>query len=525
MFALNDELEIIKIWEGSCSGICEDRRFTKRFLPSKGKVKEFSYARGGSGINRSTFEENFFDGNRQVSHIDISHSDLPKGDLAMFTELAYLESLHLKDNNLKSVSPTSALNGPNLKSLCLGGNKFGSSCDVAKDFLTLARLGIPCDKGHRLIDTAITHFGGRTYDFRATTDLLVYLANNPECLSTTTSHVSMSEVKHECVCGRSFVNGSNFQNLICVCNALKQALNLTDGCGSDGDVGKLNLGPVDCRYGTHESMAVTIIVPTLVVIILVFGLSIGTVIYCKKKATIQRSWLNKDLTVDDDRGENFKCDLFIAYSSRDPDACFVNEMLIPHLEDPGSTRPLKCATYFDLFKPRDLIVNNVKDAVNSSRRILVVMSRMFALSEGGWLQKEFEIAMEVDHRRVNLLVLGERPSEEEMGEDLSRFVREVTYLSYEPGEDPASRTNQKFWDNVARDLAPKVTQREAEEDERRQSTSLTTAEAAVELDTLPNNNGQVVVVIDKQNSVDSGIDDETHQCDESERIIERECCL
>jgi protein toll len=85
--------------------------------------------------------------------------------------------------------------------------------------------------------------------------------------------------------------------------------------------------------------------------------------------------------------EDKKFDAFISYAQQDSD--FVTDVLLPGLEDNADIR-FRCIVHIRDFVPGREITEQIMDAVNNSRRTVIVLSKHFVESE--WAKLEFEAA-------------------------------------------------------------------------------------------------------------------------------------
>ncbi|XP_061573169.1 toll-like receptor 21 [Cololabis saira] len=177
-----------------------------------------------------------------------------------------------------------------------------------------------------------------------------------------------------------------------------------------------------------------------------------------------RSWFSDHWSRIRDEEENCKYDAFISYNSSDEE--WVMDYLLPNLEGHGSSFKL-CLHHRDFELGRD-IVDNIVNAVYSSRKTICVVSRNFLRSE--WCSLEIQLAsyrLFDEYRDVLLLVFLEPIS----GRQLSSYHRmrkvmlKKTYLQW-PGSDCTNpvQAQELFWNQLRRAIRTKSRQETEEND-------------------------------------------------------------
>uniref|UniRef100_A0A182SQG3 TIR domain-containing protein n=1 Tax=Anopheles maculatus TaxID=74869 RepID=A0A182SQG3_9DIPT len=131
---------------------------------------------------------------------------------------------------------------------------------------------------------------------------------------------------------------------------------------------------------------------------------------------------------DIDKNERDKLfDAFISYSSKDE--AFVAEELAPMLENEDPSYKL-CLHYRD-FPVGAYIADNILQAVESSRRTIMVLSENFIKSE--WCRFEFKSAhhqvLRDRRRRLIVILLGEVP-QKDLDPDIRLYLKTNTYLQW-----------------------------------------------------------------------------------------------
>ncbi|KAM4581567.1 toll-like receptor 21 [Odontesthes bonariensis] len=163
-----------------------------------------------------------------------------------------------------------------------------------------------------------------------------------------------------------------------------------------------------------------------------------------------RSWFSEQWSRIREKEENCKYDAFISYNSSDED--WVMDQLLPKLEGNGSSFKL-CLHHRDFELGRD-IVDNIVNAVYSSRKTICVVSRSFLRSE--WCSLEIQLAsyrLFDEHRDVLLLVFLEPIYERQLSSyhRMRKVMLKKTYLQW-PGSDCINppQAQELFWNQLRR---------------------------------------------------------------------------
>ena len=160
-----------------------------------------------------------------------------------------------------------------------------------------------------------------------------------------------------------------------------------------------------------------ILILVLVILFLYYKRPIMVYIYSHKRL---RSLFSEDLVHAD-----LPYDAFISYSNEDKD--YVEGKLVPGLEAPPESEgqpKFKCLVHVRDFDLGLNIMQQIGDAVDSSRRTVIVLSKNFCRSQ--WYHHEFQLAHA--RKRVVVVVHGELPTEDEMGSQMRDYIRANTYL-------------------------------------------------------------------------------------------------
>ncbi|KAM9723032.1 toll-like receptor 21 [Menidia menidia] len=163
-----------------------------------------------------------------------------------------------------------------------------------------------------------------------------------------------------------------------------------------------------------------------------------------------RAWFSEQWSRIREKEEKCIYDAFVSYNSSDED--WVMDELLPNLEGNGSSFKL-CLHHRDFELGRD-IVDNIVNAVYSSRKTICVVSRSFLQSE--WCSLEIQLAsyrLFDEHRDVLLLVFLEPVSERQLSpyHRMRKVMLKKTYLQW-PGQDCINplQAQELFWSQLRR---------------------------------------------------------------------------
>eukprot|EP00058_Branchiostoma_floridae_P022957 XP_002608447.1 hypothetical protein BRAFLDRAFT_96585 [Branchiostoma floridae] len=129
-------------------------------------------------------------------------------------------------------------------------------------------------------------------------------------------------------------------------------------------------------------------------------------------------------------------DAFLSYSQHDLD--FIIHTLLPGLEN--REPPFRVCLHHRDFVPGILIAENILNAVEESRRTIVVISRHFLESE--WCQLEFQAAhAQVLQDRANrlIMILLEDIPVDDAPPEIRHYLKTNTYLKW---------GDERFWERL-----------------------------------------------------------------------------
>ncbi|XP_067683601.1 toll-like receptor 4 [Haliotis asinina] len=134
----------------------------------------------------------------------------------------------------------------------------------------------------------------------------------------------------------------------------------------------------------------------------------------------------RELETSDQDDLEYQYDAFVSYA--DTDRCLVIESMISELEDKGGLR--LCIHHRD-FLPGEVIASNIVNAIQNSRKTLIVLSPSFLKSH--WCEFEYNMArMEGISRRQNivLVVLYQHVDMKHLPKDMAVMLSNNCYLEY-----------------------------------------------------------------------------------------------
>ncbi|KAL4221383.1 hypothetical protein ACF0H5_019641 [Mactra antiquata] len=146
-------------------------------------------------------------------------------------------------------------------------------------------------------------------------------------------------------------------------------------------------------------------------------------------------------------------DAFISYKSHPTDESFVVDVLYPKLE-----RELgyKLCLHFRDFVPGETISNNIINAVEGSRRTIIILTPRYIESE--FTQFEYQKAqtemLKRKHRIIPIMLEDISSVSANMDKNLKGIINSVTYLEW-PKENDKSKKEEKFWKRLQLSLPKK----------------------------------------------------------------------
>jgi len=125
-------------------------------------------------------------------------------------------------------------------------------------------------------------------------------------------------------------------------------------------------------------------------------------------------------------------DAFLSYSHHDAE--FVEQTLLQGMESPDNPdHKYKCLIHTRDWNVGEMIPDQIIHSVESSRRTIIILSKPYI--EAMWTKLEFRAAhtqaLQDKTQRVIIVVRGELPKQEDMEEDLQKYINLNTYLDCE----------------------------------------------------------------------------------------------
>ncbi|XP_067648862.1 toll-like receptor 4 [Haliotis asinina] len=154
----------------------------------------------------------------------------------------------------------------------------------------------------------------------------------------------------------------------------------------------------------------------------------------------RRFWRNREVVEE----RQYQYDVFVSYAESDRD--IVIEEMIPELETKAGLR--MCIHQRD-FMPGQAIASNIVDAIDNSRKTLIVLSPAFLGSD--WCVFEYQIALQsrVNRRQDNLLVLMyEHVPVKDLPKEMALLLSNNSYLEY--NADVYGK--ETFWQSLVESL-------------------------------------------------------------------------
>ncbi|XP_037081661.1 LOW QUALITY PROTEIN: protein toll-like [Pollicipes pollicipes] len=213
-----------------------------------------------------------------------------------------------------------------------------------------------------------------------------------------------------------------------VSNGSRQVLDASDVFCVGHNSSLLALKPEEvCPWRQATLIAVCVAATALAMCLLVIA-----VLYYHYSDTI-KVWLYAHnlcmrFVTEEELDTDKKYDAFVSYSHLDEE--FVVEHLVPQLEQ-GEPKYSLCLHFRD-WLAGEWITDQIQQSVQSSRRVIVVMSQNFLRSEWGRLEflTAHKQALNEKRNRLIVLVYGELPDPAAMDPELRLYISSNTYLKW-----------------------------------------------------------------------------------------------
>ena len=181
----------------------------------------------------------------------------------------------------------------------------------------------------------------------------------------------------------------------------------------------------------------------LLLLLVTIGIGLIICLYRKRYYFIMRI-VYKLQKFEDDDGREY--DAFISYrSSHQEDRHFVVYKLFPKLEQEFGFK--LCIDQRD-FIPGAVIADNIIEAIQNSRRTILILSPKFCDSE--WTQFEYQRAQLESiskHHRIIPIMFKDISQVANLDKNLEHIIKSITYLVW-PGEDADEKDINKFWSKL-----------------------------------------------------------------------------
>ncbi|XP_067006701.2 toll-like receptor 6 [Anabrus simplex] len=335
-----------------------------------------------------------------------------------FSGLRRLTVLHLENNRIRELHGFELQSLENLRELYLQHNLIHRIDN--RTFTHLEQLEVLRIDGNRLVTFPVWQFSSNPY--------LV--------------EIGLSDNQWSCDCQylhrfRTWLQGNyvkvvDANKIVCVFN------NITNAVGPP----LADFNTTSCAAFTGgstaivESQVINDYLPLLLVTLCVFLLSAGLVCAAFYYRRELRVWIYsrcglrmcyKTTAFEEEQDRDRLFDAYVSYSVKDD--AFVGQVLAPGLEQNDPNYRL-CLHYRD-FNVSAYVADTIVEAVESSRRTVVVLSKNFLHSE--WCRFEFKSALhEVlkdRRRRLIIIVLGELP-QRDLDPDLRLYLKTNTCIEW-----------------------------------------------------------------------------------------------
>nr|CAD7258479.1 unnamed protein product [Timema shepardi] len=370
------------------------------------------------GNNFGELSSHSFIGRKNLKVLYANNSNIAAIYNHTFSGLRRLSVLHLENNHIKELQGFELQSLENLRELYLQRNKIQSIGN--RTFVHLEQLEVLRIDGNRLSTFPVWQFSLNPY--------LVEIGLGANQWSCDCQYLRLF---HTWLKG-NYVKVVDANKVVCVFN------NLTNAVGPP--LADFNATSCTTFMGGSravvESQVIKDYLPLLLVTLCVFITSIGLVFCAFYYRRELRVWVYsrcglrmcyKTTAFEEEQDRDRLFDAYVSYSVKDDG--FVNQVLAPGLEQSDPAYRL-CLHYRD-FNVSAYVADTIVEAVESSRRTVVVLSKNFLHSE--WCRFEFKSALhEVlkdRRRRLIIVVLGELP-QRDLDPDLRLYLKTNTCIEW-----------------------------------------------------------------------------------------------
>ncbi|KAL3882135.1 hypothetical protein ACJMK2_028506 [Sinanodonta woodiana] len=385
-----------------------------------------------------------------VTHLYLDENNISVVSIHSFTNMAYLEYLSMCDSNIYTIDDYAFERLSSLKAIHLNGNFI--SIITPKTFFELKNLQHLSLSNNRItvIEAgSFSYFPGK-YKLDLSRNMLSKVDENVLFEMSFASSLNLSGNPWTCDCeflvGFDNFTSSNvekiqdFSALTCTTNdtnttspsnTTKLLANtlLSDLCPSITVQHTTELQDNNTLVATLTTLLGILLIVVCIVFIIFWNRD-----FLKVWIYVKFGWriCNKE----EDEADVYKpYDAFVSYSSKDDD--YVVHELIPVLEKNMNYR--LCVHYRD-FPVGAAIADNILSSVESSKRVIVVLSKHFVESE--WCHYEFQIAhqrlLAEKKNRIIMILLGDI-DKSKLVPELKDYVQTNTYVN---------QNDAWFWEKI-----------------------------------------------------------------------------
>ena len=196
---------------------------------------------------------------------------------------------------------------------------------------------------------------------------------------------------------------------------------------------------IECK--SKELLIVTVALVCVLLIMITISIALFRHRFEIKYACLKHVWerTKYERLVEND---TYEYDAFVAFHENEFD--FVNNQLLPHLEEEGPHK-LNICVHYKHFTVGGFIEENIIKAIEQSRKTLLILSKGFLQSE--WCEFEYRMArVKAFEKRKNIIlpIIIEELPVRDMSKSLCSLLGEASYLEWP--EDPGQR--DIFWTNI-----------------------------------------------------------------------------
>ena len=194
-------------------------------------------------------------------------------------------------------------------------------------------------------------------------------------------------------------------------------------------------------------------------------LIIATIILVYKYRWKIKTLLLKIVNYNRNRDNNvYQYDAFVVYS--DEDRQWVHNVLLYELE---TVRGMKVCVHFQDFIPGEVIDKNIVDAIDNSRKTLLILTKHFLVSE--WCEYEMRSArnkLQAEGKDVVVPILLAELPDDYFNPSVKNLIREKTYLQWET----SIAGQEYFWEKLAIALRSNSTKQNIDQNKQKQNATL-----------------------------------------------------